>query len=247
LITQQDLLSSLDALQSLSVQADPGDIQAYKSIIRAEGMTLTTEFARPDLPRPARVRVLLGGLLGWSFPEDRFSPTFGLVGPPTTVGRQTGDVEALLFLLNLGRPVVASGPVDQQVALQAVVRADTVRLLQLWIAFQFVNDIPDDHDRRVPSMWPGIDNRPAGVGGLTAVQIAVDDPNSLPPVTGTFSDRLIRANLLLPVIAEDSARVAGALDAAHGIRQYVLLAGRSERGGRAVWTRGSWTVSGSRS
>lgn len=207
LITQQDLLCSLDALQALSVQAAPGDIQAYKNVIRAEVMTLTMEFARPDLPRPARVRVLLGGLLGWSFPETL---TFPGAGPPPTDGTPTGDVEALLFLLNLDPPVVASAPVDQQDALQAVVRADAVRLLQLWIAFQFLHDVPSDNSKRVPSMWPGVDHRTQRVGGLAAVDPA---RGSLPDVTGTFSDRLIAANLLLPVITEDAARVAGALDA----------------------------------
>jgi len=231
LITQQDLLSSLDALQPLSVQPDPGDIEAYKNVIRAEVMTLTTEFARPDLPRPARGRVLFGGLLGWSFPADKSFPAdttlhvVQVVGPPPTGGTQTGDVAALLFLLNLGRPTVPSAFVDQQDALQAVVSADALRLLQLWIAFQFAHD--DQGGQRVPSMWPGVDTRLASIGGSVAVgarppgnvQTFPHFPASPPfpappqPPTGTFSDRLIAANLLLPVIAEDAARVAGALDA----------------------------------
>jgi hypothetical protein len=177
-------------------------------------MTLTTEFARPDLPRPARVRVLLGGLLGWSFPADRSFPVLVPAGPPPTDGTPTGDVEALLSLLNLGSPRVPSAFVDQQDALQAVIRADTVRLLQLWIAFQFVN-------ANVPSIWHGVDTRLAGVGGSAAVGVAppglvtTNPPFPAPPPSpaGTFSDRLIAANLLLPVIAQDAARVAGALDA----------------------------------
>jgi hypothetical protein len=218
MITQQDLLSSLDALQALSVRVDPGDIQAYKNVIRAEVMTLTTEFARPDLPRPARVRVLLGGLLGWSFSADKSFPAVGSAvqafGPPPTDGTPTGDVAALLYLLNLDRPTVARAYLDQQDALQAVVSADALRLLQLWIAFQFAN-------ASVPAMWPGVDTRLPGVGGSAAVGVA--PPGSVttnppypalpPPSPGTFSDRLIAANLLLPVVAEDAARVAGALDA----------------------------------
>jgi hypothetical protein len=123
-------------------------------------------------------------------------------------------VEALLSLLNLGSPRVPSAFVDQQDALQAVIRADTVRLLQLWIAFQFVN-------ANVPSIWHGVDTRLAGVGGSAAVGVAppglvtTNPPFPAPPPSpaGTFSDRLIAANLLLPVIAQDAARVAGALDA----------------------------------
>jgi hypothetical protein len=208
LVTQADLLMSLDALQSLSTLADPGDITAYKNVIRAEVMTLTQEFARPDLPRPALVRVLLGGLLGWSFPADR---AVVLGQPPQTDGTPTGDVEALLHLVNLGAPVVPSAFVDQQLAMQGVVRADAVRLLQLWSAYQFVNN-------QVPPIWPGVDRRLAGIGGSAAVGVnapagVITDSRTLHVPTGTFSQRLITANLLLPVISQDAARVAGALDA----------------------------------
>src|SRR5947207_13551606 len=86
-IAQNDLLAALDALQPMSVLSDPGDIAAYKDIIRAEVVALTAEFARADLPRPARVKVLVGALLGWAFPADQAQK----VPPPVTAGTQTGD------------------------------------------------------------------------------------------------------------------------------------------------------------
>src|SRR5580704_18875324 len=62
-----DLLSVLDALQPLSTFADPSDVAAVTSVIRAEVNLLKEEFSRTTLrPRAQRVRVLLGGLLGWN-------------------------------------------------------------------------------------------------------------------------------------------------------------------------------------
>ena len=205
-IAQNDLLAALDALQPLSVQPDPGDVAAYKDIIRAQVVTLTAEFARADLPRPARVKVLLGGLLGFAFPAGQ-DPTV----PPTTTGVQTGDVAALLFLLNLGRPRVPSSFLDQQDALQEVVTDATTRLLELWVEYQYPPGAVQP-----PSIWLGVDTRPAGVGGSAAVGAQPPDGvqvGPVPPVTGSYSQRIIVANQLLPVISQDALQVAGALDA----------------------------------
>ena len=203
-IAQNDLLAALDSLQPLSVLSDPRDIAAYKDIIRAQVVMLTAEFARADLPRPARVRVLLGGLLGFAFPAGQV-PTV----PPAIVGFQTGDVAALLFLLNLGRPRVPSSFVDQQDALQEVVAAATTRLLQLWVEFQY-----PPGGVQPPAIWLGVRDRPAGVGGSAAVGAPQPvPPGAAPIVTGTYSQRIILANELLPVISQDALQVAGALDA----------------------------------
>jgi hypothetical protein len=205
-ITQQDLLMSLDALQQLSAESSPDDIAAYKSVIRAEVTTLVGEFARPDLPRPPRVRVLLGGLLGFAFPAAKDPKA-----PPRTRGAQTGDLAALLFLLTRDRPDVTSTFLDEQQALREVVRADSVRLLELWSAFQF-RVTP-----RPPKMWLGVDTRPKGVGGSAAVgkrpPKGVHDDGIRHRPTTSYSQRLITTNLLLPNIAQDTDQVAGALDA----------------------------------
>jgi hypothetical protein len=209
-ITQQDLLSSLDALQQLSAESSPDDIAAYKNVIRAEVTALVGEFARPDLPRPPRVRVLLGGLLGFAFPAGKDPGGNKPKAPPRTQGAQTGDLAALLFLLTRDRPDVTSAYLDEQQALREVVRADGVRLLELWSAFQFrVTPKP-------PPMWIGVDGRPKGIGGSAAVgkppPSVVKTIKRIRPTT-SYSQRLITTNLLLPGIAQDAEQVAGALDA----------------------------------
>jgi hypothetical protein len=204
-IAQNDLLAALDSLQPLSVLSDPGDIAAYKDIIRAEVVTLTAEFARADLPRPARVKVLVGALLGWAFPADQAQN----VPPPVTAGTQTGDVAALLFLLNLGRPLVPSLFADQQDALQQVVAGATTRLFELWVQYEY-----SDRANLPPLIWLGVGTRGAGVGGSAAVGAPQPVPTgAAPTVTGTYSQRIIIANELLPVLSQDALQVAGALDA----------------------------------
>lgn len=203
-IAQNDLLAALDALQPLSVLSDPGDIAAYKDIIRAEVVALTAEFARADLPRPARVKVLVGALLGWAFPADQAQKA-----PPVTAGTQTGDVAALLFLLNLGRPLVPSSFADQQDALQQVVAGATTRLFELWVQYEY-----SDRANLPPLIWLGVGTRGAGVGGSAAVGAPQPvPPGPAPTVTGTYSQRIIIANELLPVLSQDALQVAGALDA----------------------------------
>jgi hypothetical protein len=204
-IAQNDLLAALDSLQPLSMLSDPGDIAAYKDIIRAEVVTLTAEFARADLPRPARVKVLVGALLGWAFPADQAQN----VPPPVTAGTQTGDVAALLFLLNLGRPLVPSSFADQQDALQQVVAGATTRLFELWVQYEY-----SDRANLPPLIWLGVGTRGAGVGGSAAVGAPQPVPTGpTPTVTGTYSQRIIIANELLPVLSQDALQVAGALDA----------------------------------
>jgi hypothetical protein len=206
-IAQNDLLAALDALKPLSVRPDPGDIAAYQNIIRAEVVALTAEFARADLPRPARVRVLLGALLGWAFPVDQEQEA-----PPLTAGFQTGDVAALLFLLNKGRPLVPWSFVDQQDALQQVLAGAATRLLELWAQYQY-----SDLAHLPPTIWlRGVGDRPQGVGGSAAVgapQSSTGRRVTPARATGTYSQRIIIANELLPGISQDALQVAGALDA----------------------------------
>jgi hypothetical protein len=205
-ITQQDLLSSLDAVQPLSVEPSPDDIAAYKNVIRAQVIALVGEFSRPDLPRPPRVRVLLGGLLGFAFPAG-VRPT----APPPTDGKQTGDLAALIYLLKRGRPRVTSASLDEQQALREILSADGVRLLELWSAYQYRSAA------KPPPMWLGVGKRRKGVGGSAAVgkrpPSGVSVGRRPGPLSTSYSQRLINVNLLLPNVVQDTAQVAGALDA----------------------------------
>jgi hypothetical protein len=221
-----DLFSALDAVQALSVIAQAADISAYSSIVRAEVAALVEEFARPDQPRPARVRVLFGGLLGWAYAINQ--PPAPLPSP------QLGDAGALDFLLDLGSPIVPSGYVEDQQALRDLITADTTRLLELWVDYQYGQPATPPLP---PPMWLSKTRVATGIGGLNAVSptggltvgqlqaiqstgssvvfasFASLPPTTPPPPSFSFQERMIRADLLLPAISHDCDQVAGALDA----------------------------------
>jgi hypothetical protein len=217
-LVKGDLLAVLDTLQPLSAFADPSDVASVTAVIRAEVDMLVDEFARATLrPRVQRVRVLLGGLLGWQA---------GLPVTPPPVG----DVSALLTLLNLGQPLVPTLLVEQQLASQGVLVNDSAQLLGDWLTYQQTQLGPLAN----PSPWEsGLSARAAGLGGLGGLgpqqgvgatmalgpaapqvlfRLAVIQPPGTPPL-GSYTERLIQADLLLPVVGQDAMRVAGALDA----------------------------------
>jgi hypothetical protein len=217
-LVKGDLLSVLDALQPLSTFADPSDVAAVRAVVKAEATTLIEEFSRTTLrPRSQRVRVLLGGLLGWD-PGN----------PPVT---NPGDVGALLTLLNLGGPVVTTMFVDQQIAIQQVLSTDAALFLSQWVRYEATEpDLPPPWDPALtPHLSGGLGNLgpTAGTGptlalgpasAQTAWRLAVISPGPTPPpppppLPATYSERIIQADLLLPVVGQDASRVAGALDA----------------------------------
>lgn len=227
--TQSDMLAALDALQPLSTFADASDVDSYRNIVRAEILALTTEFARPDQPRPVRVRVLFGALLGWAYAP----------GSPVEGGQEPwGDLAALNYLLDLCEPVVPAAFSEDQLALQGVVTADAQRLFELWLAYEYPSTIPQQQQ---PVMWPTETRNDQTIGGLAAVEnrfcasgagtlalnrTAQASVSPQPPYT--FSERMIRADLLLPVLSRDCGQVAGALDAigfGPGAQETVELAG----------------------
>ena len=217
-LVKGDLLAVLDTLQPLSTfAAAPSDLAAVTAIVRAEVEMLVEEFTRTTLrPRTQRVRVLLGGLLGWN--AARLSPPYA------------GDLGLLLTLLNLFPPVVPTLLVEQQRAGQGVLVNDAGQLLGDWLGFRRTQ-LGGTGD---PSPWEANlgsrDIAPVGRGGLAA-STTTGRPTALgsagPQVmsrlamiqaggqsaAGSYSERLIQADLLLPVVGQDAARVAGALDA----------------------------------
>jgi hypothetical protein len=217
-LVKGDLLSVLDRLQPLSAFADPSDVASVTAILRAEVEMLVEEFARTTLrPRVQLVRVLLGGLLGWQ-------AGLPVIPPPV------GDVSALLTLLNLGGPLVPTLLVEQQLASQGVLVNDSGQFLSEWLGYQ-VTQLPPGTN---PSPWEaGLGARGSGLGGFGGLgpspgigsplamgpastqaqfRLAVIQPGGTPP-PGSYTERLIQADLLLPVVGQDAARVAGALDA----------------------------------
>jgi hypothetical protein len=210
-----DLLSVLDSLQPLSAFPDPSDIAAVTAIVRSEVSMLIEEFSRTTLrPRAQRVRVLLGGLLGWD-PINHPAPNLG-------------DVNALLTLLNLGGPLVPTLQLEQQLAGQDVLGGDAQGLLNQWLGFQATDPatIPLPWEAglglRLPILsglghlgpQPGVGTPlalgPASVQAL--FRLAVIGSGGGPP-QGSYAERLIQADLLLPVVGQDASRVAGALTA----------------------------------
>jgi hypothetical protein len=200
--TQANMMPALDALQQLSAFAHATDVAAYRDIVRAEVLALTTEFARPDQPRPVRVRVLFGALLGWAYAPGR---ELGI-----GEGQPSGDLAALTYLAGLCPPVVDSGLTEDQLALQEVVKADAKRLFDLWVAFEYPGGVSESNTPAI--MWPEYDRTDKTLGGLAAVKNRFCSPPTEQPLY-SFSERMIRADLLLPVLSHDSDQVAGALDA----------------------------------
>jgi hypothetical protein len=210
-----DLLSVLDSLQPLSSFPDPSDIAALTSIVRAEVSMLIEEFSRTTLrPRAQRVRILLGGLLGWD-PVNHPAPNLG-------------DVNALITLLNLGGPLVPTLQLEQQLAGQDVLGTDAQGLLSQWLSFRATDPgtIPPPWEAglglRLPILsglghlgpQPGVGS-PLALGPASAqalYRLAVIGSGGAPS-PGSYAERLITADLLLPVIGQDASRVGGALNA----------------------------------
>jgi hypothetical protein len=213
-----DMLSVLDTLQPLSTFADPSDLTAVTAVVRAEVNLLIDEFSRTSLqPRSQRVRVLLGGLLG-------FNPVI----PPVP---NFGDVGALITLLNLGGPIVPTLLVDQQLASQQVLTSDAAQFLSQWLVYQTQEPgIAPPWDPRLtirligglgnlgptPGSGPTLALGPPSAQAL--FRMAVINPGTVtsstpPQLPPSYAERLIQADLLLPVLGQDASRVAGALDA----------------------------------
>lgn len=216
-LTKGDLLSVLDSLQPLSAFPDPSDVAAVTAVLRAEVNLLIEEFSRTTLrPRAQRVRVLLGGLLGWN-------PAQPII-PPNVVG----DAGALLTLLNLGAPLIPTLMVEQQLASQVVLTGDAVQLLGQWLLYQASEPaipLPWEANLGVRVLPPGgLGNLGPGPGvgptmalgpadAQASFRLAVISPGPPPPPALSYAERLIQADILLPVIGQDASRVAAALDA----------------------------------
>jgi hypothetical protein len=232
-ITQADFLGVLPTLQPLSPFTDPGDVASLQAIVQAEVNTLLEEFSYTRLvPRQQRVRVLLGGLLGWDYDNAGVSSVFA-------AGAPAGDIQALVTLLNLGGPLVPTIPIEDQLASQQVLGSDATILDTQWNSFwssalSAVSPAPW-------ALWEsGVGIAPPGPGGLgklvdyeplgvpVTVPLGTRSPqlpqqvpwrigvttSAVNPITGlSYAERMIQADLLMPVIANDASRVENSLTA----------------------------------
>jgi len=249
-ITQADFLSVLDTLQPLSLFTDPGDAACLQALVRAEVNGLLAEFAYARLqPRQQRVRVFLGGLLGYAYDAYTASSPIDQQAPP-------GDIQALVNLYNLGGPIIPTISVEDQFASQQVVASDGALFDTQWNSFWrlALANSPTSAAGPPAVPWPlwewTLHNLPAttvpsGLGNLLPKAPAAPNflafgpgsstsagspaiPQQLnqapwqigvinnPPTKITaksYAEKMIQADILLPVIAEDASRVETDLNA----------------------------------
>ena len=235
-ITQADILSFLNSLQPLSPFTDAADVASLQAVARAEVNGLLEEFSYTRLlPRQQRVRVFLGGLLGWGY-------DLAGVTSPFQPGAPAGDIQALVALLNLGGPLIPTVPIEDQLASQQAVGTDGALFDTEWNVF-WSNALSPPSRPATWSLWenaPGVLRLP-GPGGLGPLLLSIPPPATL-TVLGprssqlpmqaplrlaaispiplallpgpSYAERMIQVNMLLPVIAEDASRVANSLTAA---------------------------------
>jgi hypothetical protein len=261
-ITQADMLAVLDTLQPLSPFTDPGDVASLQAVVRAEVKGLLEEFSYTHLlPRRQRVRVFLGGLLGWDY--DHYQVT-----SPLQPHAPASDVQALVNVLNLGGPLIPTIAIEDQLAGQQIVGSDAALFDSQWHTF-WPNSLtgstpyppvavtrPEDwftwplwedrgayadhpqwrtaaHNGGLGSLAPQplLAITPKGGGGFdvngeaassllglgpqsppTAWQLVINH-NRKTPTPVSFAEKMIRADLLMPVIAQDAASAENALTA----------------------------------
>jgi hypothetical protein len=257
-ITQADSLSIIDTLQPLSPFTDPGDAAAIQAVVQAEINGLLDEFSYTRLlPRKQRVRVFLGGLLGWNY--DNYITA--AVTSPLQTGAPTGDVQLLVNLLNLGGPLIPTISVEDQLASQQVLASDSVLFDSQWTTFS-QNTLVTYWQQLLASLgvvqgnWASYPSwslwepqllkttNPGGLGSLfpstggavpalialgpqspqlpVQAQLRVGVVDNLPTSSGpppfsltglSYAEKMIQADLLRPVIAQDASRVEDSLAA----------------------------------
>jgi hypothetical protein len=249
-ITQTDFLGILPSLQPLSPLTDPGDVASLQAVVQAELNALLEEFAYTRLlPRQQRVRVLLGGLLGWNYDGYGVNSVFA-------PGAPAGDIQALVGLLNLGGGVIPTIPIEDQLASQQVLGTDAAVLDTQWQTF-WNSTLATLGPGTWPLWEPGVGTPlpgrsglgallplPAGGAGFQLIPFGPGSPqlqkqapwrvgviSGAAAVTGqSYAERIIRADLLLPVIAQDATRVEASLTAVG------FSAGEQETQFAALWS-----------
>jgi hypothetical protein len=241
-ITQADSLSVLDSLQPLSPFTDPGDTASLQAVVRAEINGLLEEFSYTCLrPRQQRARVFLGALLGWNY--DSYDVTSPLAQNAAGANAPFGDIQALVTLLNLGGPIIPTVTIEDQLASQQVLGTDGALFDTQWNTFwgnglqgywtqqwgpgnswslwepNLTAKNPGGLTSLLPKSVDGGDVSLIPLGPQspqTALQAPwrigiINNPTAVPGFS--YAEKIIQADLLLPVIAQDASRVADSIAA----------------------------------
>jgi hypothetical protein len=236
-IVQADILSILDSLQPLSPFTDPGDIASVQSLVRAEVNGLLEEFCYTRLvPRQQRVRVFLGALLGWDY--DNYPAASPLQNAPAGDIQALVNLinlgGPLIPTISVEDQLASQQILGSDGALfdtqwftfwNNALKGLGLGKWQLWE--------PDVNTWYDPILNPGGVN--GGLGRL--LPQALDAPSLIPFGPGgpqlamqaplrigvlnknlgisglSFAEKMIQADLLMPVIAQDASRVADSLAA----------------------------------
>ena len=125
-------------------QRATSDVELYRAIVQYELQTLVDEIGRADGPRAPRVRVLLGGLVGWN-------PSGRRTTPPRD---DPGDVRIFTRLL-LGGLSVPTRALEEMLAAVGLLETGSAALIGAWNQYAATEDndrlwAPDEVSRADP-------------------------------------------------------------------------------------------------
>jgi hypothetical protein len=132
----RDIQQALNAMRPLSIETDVGDVASLLAVVGAELDRLRAEVGRPDLPRPQRIKVLIGSLIGFQ-----------------NSGQEVvGDLNVLLQVFQRETPQVARNFLDEQQSLKSVVQFSALQLYRAWLTYQYGGIT--DPTKEPPDIWP---------------------------------------------------------------------------------------------
>jgi hypothetical protein len=233
-----DAIALLSDLQPLSSFTDPGDAECLRALVRAEVNGLIEEFGYARLqPRQQRVRVFLGGLLGYDY--DAYANAG--VSSPLDAKAPPGDIQALVNVFNFAGPMIPTLAVEDQLASQVALASDAVLFDTQWKNFWSIalrNSPTSAPTPGSPAVlpwalweWPtSAPTVPSGLGRLLSTAAVDSNPilfgpsspqlpqqvswrieaysGPAPSVSSvSYAEKMIQVDLLLPVIAQDASRV----------------------------------------
>jgi hypothetical protein len=239
-ITQADFLSILDTMQPLSPFTDPGDAACLQALVRAEVNGLLEEFAYARLqPRQQRVRVFLGSLLGYDY--DAFTVT-SPIGPRAPAGDIQTLVNLFNLGGPIIPTISVEDQLASQQALGSDGALFDTQWNNFWSLALEASPASSAGPPTVPwSLWEWTHVNPpppvpSGLGTLLPAAAAaplvpfgpggpqlarqaywqvgvIQNPPAANIPGQSYAEKIIKADLLLPVIAQDASRLEADLTA----------------------------------